>query len=553
MRITKSRSITCFLFVGLILISPMRVAVAVPQVVAQSSLSTKKTKVEEASGLLAEGVAAFQRDDLTTAQSYFEKALQANPKDGSPHTYLGIISDRNGDFAAAERHFAAATVFEPGSPLTHNNHGASLMKLGRTQEAANEFLASLRLDKNQPNALVNLAQIRFSKSTPADLREARELFERAYAIAPDREVSRALVVISLRLGERDAARKFYREYLTRFGTTTDGDTRTAAPAELGAALLEAGLGDEAVTELKLAVAADPSNTETIVSLAKAYVAIDDLPAAGRTLEGALARGLDGAPIYALLASVYEKSGHIENAIPAMRLAIERDPQSETYRFAYGMLLTTVLAPDAAVIRLKESIELFPQSARLWLALGIAHFKAGRNDEASEALKRAIELDPKYGPPFAYLGMTYVETGQYGEAIKSYERALAVNDKLGVVDFLLAEVLLKQASVDEALISEHLVRAVKLEPSFAPARLALGKLYARGNRLTEAQAELEEVIKLDPNLAEAYYQLGRVYARLKRPAEAQVTLATFKRLSDSQKEQQLKDRKEIVRRLANVRF
>jgi tetratricopeptide (TPR) repeat protein len=206
-----------------------------------------------------------------------------------------------------------------------------------------------------------------------------------------------------------------------------------------------------------------------------------------------------------------------------------------------------------VIRLKEALELFPKSSRLWLALGIAHFKAARNNEAAESLTRAVELDPKFAVAFAYLGMTYVEIGQYDAAIRSYEQALAVNGKLGVVDFLIADVLLREATADSARVEAHLARAVQLEPSFAPARLALGKSYFRSNRLAEAARELEQVVKLEPNLAEAYYQLGRVYTKLKRTAEAQTALATFKRLSSTQKEQALKDRKEIVDRLANVLF
>jgi tetratricopeptide (TPR) repeat protein len=237
----------------------------------------------------------------------------------------------------------------------------------------------------------------------------------------------------------------------------------------------------------------------------------------------------------------------------MRLAIQCDPQSETYRFTYGMLLTGVLAPEAAVIRLNEALQLFPNSARLWLALGIAHFKAGRNEEAAKTLAHAIELDPKFAPAFAYLGMTYVEVGRYDDGLKSYEKALLVNEKLGVVDYLIADALQRQATADASRLELYLVRAVKLEPSFALARLALGKLYFRTERLPEALSEFEQVVKLDPNLPETYYQLGRLYTRLKRPAEAQTTLAKFKQISESQKEQQQKDRKDIVRRLADVRF
>ena len=522
---------------------------------AQSSVFPKQTspRSEQVARLVAEGVTALERDDLSAAQRLFQQALALSPNDVTAHTYLGVLADGAGNLSEAERHFAAAATADPRSSSARNNYGAILVKLGHSREAAAQFEASLRLDRNQSTALVNLAQIRLSSGKTDDLRTAGELFSRAYALAPDSEVARALVVIALRLNDREAAASHYREYSQQIVNPGSHADTAASRAELGAALLEAGLAKEAITELNAAVSAEPSNTDAIVRLAKAYLALNDIPSAGRTLEAAVSRGFDTAPVYALLASVYEKSGHIENAIPAMRLAIQRDPQSETYRFAYGMLLTSALAPEAAVIRLKEALELFPKSSRLWLALGIAHFKAARNDEAARCLTRAVELDPKFAVAFAYLGMTYVEIGKYDEAIKSYEHALAVNGKLGVVDFLLADVLLREATADSARIEAHLVRAVKLEPAFAPARLALGKSYFRGNRLTEAARELEQVIKLDQNVAEAHYQLGRVYTRLKRTAEAQTALATFKRLSETQKDQALKDRKEIVGRLANVIF
>jgi Tfp pilus assembly protein PilF len=361
-------------------------------------------------------------------------------------------------------------------------------------------------------------------------------------------------VTSLRLNDKADAVKYFREYREKLSASSWSPTAEAS-AELGTALLEAELWQEAVTELSGSLASQPRNSETIVRLARAYLGLKDLPAAGRTLESAVARGVDPAPVYALLASVYEQSGHIENAIPAMRLAIDRDPQSERYRFSYGLLLTNAFAPDAAVIRLKEALETFPQSPRLWLGLGIAHFKAGKNDEAAKALTRAIELDPKFAPPFAYLGMTYVEIGQYDQAVKSYEQALTNDPKLGVVHYLIADALQKQntAEANAGTIERHLFRAVELEPSFAPARLSLGKHYLRNNRLTDAVEQLDRVIKLDPNLAEGYYQIARAYTKLKRQAEAQTAMATFKRLSESQKEQGLQERKEIVRKLSDVVF
>jgi len=503
--------------------------------------------------LINEGVNALQRNDLTEAKSKFLKAIELNPKNATAYIYLGIIEDRSGDFKSAESRFAAAVRADPHSPSAHNNHGASLLKLGRTKEAATEFVTSLNIDSNQPNALVNLAQLRLTSGSTPELNEALGLLEHAFKLKPDAETARALVVVSLRLGQRETAANYYRQYTTFVTQPGDQVFSAASRAELGAALLENELTAEAILELTAALNAEPSNVETIVRLGKAHLAANNIPMAGRVLEGAVARGIDNAPIYALLASVYEKSGHMEHAIPAMRLAIQKDPQSEQYRFSYGMLLISALAPDAAVIRLKEALELFPNSSHLWLALGIAHFKGGRNDEAAKSLTRSIELDSKYAPAYVYLGMTYVETGQYKTAVQAYEHALAINGKLGIVNFLIADVMLKQTDADNVVVEANLMKAVKSDPKFAPARLGLGKLYLRTSRLAEAATEFENVIALDPNLAEAYYQLGLTYRRLKRSDESRALLEKFKQLTESQKEQALKDRKDIMNRLANTLF
>jgi len=93
----------------------------------------------------------------------------------------------------------------------------------------------------------------------------------------------------------------------------------------------------------------------------------------------------------------------------------------------------------------------------------------------------------------------------------------------------------------------------MDTTFTASRLALGKLFMRSQRWSEAIPELERVVKLDPNVAEAYYQLGLAYGRLKRPTDAQAAMATFKRLSDAEKKREDEELRDVVKRLSNVRF
>ncbi len=511
------------------------------------------TRSERTAALIRDGAAALDKGDLDTARILFKRALTISPQSVEAHTYLGVLADRADDVATAQRHFAAAAIAAPASAAVLNNYGAVLMRLGQFEKASMQFQASLRLNENQPSALVNLAQIRFAGGTPESLQAARELFARAHKLAPDLEIARALVVVALRLKDQDAAELYFSDYRKALPGSSSGNNTPAARAELGRALLEAGLTSEAIEELNAAHAAERQKIEYVLLLARAYMARQDLPSAGRALEGSVARGVENAAIYAALAEVYERSGRPENAIPAMRLAIERNPKNEAYRWRYGMLLTDTKAPAAAVIRLEESLKEFPKSSRIWFALGIAHFTDHKSEKAIQALEKALAIDPKFAPALAYLGLIHREQGRSVEAVECYDRALAIDKKLPVVHYLAADALLRETTPDSKKVEAHLRRAIELDPSFAAPVLALGKLYVRENRLDEAINFLERAVALQPNQAEPHYQLGRLYVRFKRQTEGQVELAKFQQLSESQKEQEQNERRDIVRRLATVRF
>jgi len=504
------------------------------------------------SDLLAKGAEALQRGETQIARQIFEEALKSDPNNSSAHNYMGILSDGAGDLKNAEIHFAKAARLDPRSASLRNNYGAILLKLNRAKAAAIEFEASLRLDAKQPNALVNLAQIRFQENTPNSLQSSFRLFERAAALAPDAAIERSLVVIALRLGNKQAAAAHYQTYATLVAAKPDPPAAIDR-APLGGALFEAGLLTEAEAELKAALAAAPDNADAIVLLGRVYLARNDVKAAGVLLETAVARNRATAAVYSQLAVVYEKAGRYENAIPAMRLAINLQPESENYRFQYGILLTNADAPAAAVIRIDEALKVFPRSPRLWLARGIAFLKDDRNAEAAESISKAIELDPKFAQAHAYLGLVKLQTGEFAEAIKSYETALATDANLAIVHQLIAETMMQQTDSDAARIEAEAKKSIALAPDFTPAYLTLGKLYVRLQRWAEAAQVLKEVVRRDPETAEAYYQLGRVYARLKLKGEAEAALKRFKELSETQKARSESDLREVVRRLADVRF
>ena len=388
-----------------------------------------------------------------------------------------------------------------------------------------------------------------------DLKEAERHFAAAASLAPsDPSTRNNYGAILMRLGRTTEARTQFEASLKL------NPDQPSALTNLAQIYFESDRPDDlqmARTLLERAAKndSDPQIAQALVitclKLGQVLLGKGDLRGAGRTLESAVASGLDDAKIYAALAEVYEADGHYENAIPAMRLAVQRDPQNESYYFRYGLLLTDSRAPAAGVLRLQEALKQFPSSARLWLALGIAQFTLGQNVEAEDSFKRSLKLDPKAVPALAYLGVTHSERGQYEQAIGFYEQAIALNPKVAALHYLVADTMLKTSNADTARAEKFLRRAVELDANLAAAYLAWGRLYVRSNRFADAAPLLERAVSLQPELVEAHYQLSRVLVKLKRTDEANRELEIFKQLSEKQKTQN--ESRDLVRRLANVKF
>ena len=503
--------------------------------------------------LIDKGAEALRNGDPESASTLFAQALKRDPRSVDAHTYLGVIADEKGDLKSAESHFAAAVVLAPNSASARNNHGTVLLKLGRRQDAISELEKSLQLDEHQPGALLNLAQAYFQGGTDPDLRRAHKLFAHARKVLPDAAPARATLVTSIRLKDRTAAAQDYVEYRERVTHAEGGIVGPSARLEIGQSLSEVGLYGPAREELSAVVAAQPDNPAGLVALAKAERLDGRIAEARKVLESALARGIKSGAIYEEIAEIYDSSGHVENAIPAMRLAIAADPGNEYYHLRYGLLLNDTQAPAAAVLRLRDAVSMFPESPAIHFALGLAYYADHKNKDAATCFDKSISLDPKFAPAYAYRGLILADAGKYAEAIQQYERSAALDPNTAVVHELMGEAILRQPNPDTARAEQELKRAIELDPSYVAASLELAKLLQRHGNAAAAAQELERVVRIDSKLAQPHYLLGRAYAALKRPEDSRREFNLFRELDKASKQAEVDARSDLLRRLANVRY
>jgi Tfp pilus assembly protein PilF len=125
--------------------------------------------------------ALMLKGQLDEAVVHFRKALEICPVCPNVHNNLGHALARQGNWVEAITSYQAAIRTWTTSPNAHNNNnlGISLAKVGKTDEAIEQFREALRIDGDYQEAHCNLAilllQVGRRDEAVAHLREALRL------------------------------------------------------------------------------------------------------------------------------------------------------------------------------------------------------------------------------------------------------------------------------------------------------------------------------------------------------------------------------------------
>lgn len=83
-------------------------------------------------------------------------------------------------------------------------------------------------------------------------------------------------------------------------------------------------------------------------------------------------------------------GNFGQAIPGLKQAAERDPNSAPTRYLLGLAYVGAHQPDAAIASFQEALRLEPNYAEAEAGLGLAYQAKGMRPEAEEAFRKAQE-------------------------------------------------------------------------------------------------------------------------------------------------------------------
>jgi len=192
----------------------------------------------------------------------------------------------------------------------------------------------------------------------------------------------------------------------------------------------------------------------------------------------------------------------------------------------------VIIISALAVRAAGQVWYWHDSERLWrhtLAVttenDVAHLALGqlladqkRLDDAITELQTVVTRHPNDVDARLKLASALSEKeGRMNDAIAEYETAARIGDPNPEVGTTVANLLLGQGRIEEAILYYRDV--LQLQPSSALAHYNLAVGLHRGHRLREAIFQYKEALKIDPKYPDAEYFLGQALSEDRQPKEA----------------------------------
>jgi len=153
----------------------------------------------------------------------------------------------------------------------------------------------------------------------------------------------------------------------------------------------------------------------------------------------------------------------------------------------------------------------PAALQAPFAAGVEALKAGRLDAAAAAFEGVLEQGGRLAFVHHNLGLVYQQRDQADRAAAQFREALRLDPGFAPPRLALGATLLTLGRVKEA--TPELERAVTLLPKEPLARSQLAQAYEHAGRWTDAVEQYRALRERFPREAEYAYRLGRAYLRV----------------------------------------
>lgn len=314
----------------------------------------------------------------------YSSALAIKPDDAIGYVKRAEAERRQGNLARAIEDLEAAARLSSDVHLVSLRLASLYYETEHFDEAAAHYDRVLQVDPNAPRVLYKLGLVHFRAGREA---EAIDALSRAAA----------------------ARAGFWEAYYLR-----------------GAVFRALGGVDEAESDFRRALALRADATSARSALIELYLDTGRPNLAARLVEEEIDADPGEAEPYLHLARVHEMAGRRGDAIEAVSLSLEQDPNLPAAYLALGKLWLEEatlrgdpIAAEKAVAALQSVVKMDPADGRAALALGRAYLAMGDEVRGFAELQRATRATPVPAEAHRLLGDLYRARNNLPEAVTAY--------------------------------------------------------------------------------------------------------------------------------------
>ncbi len=387
------------------------------------------------------GFAHMILNKLDQAARDFEKVLSINSRFETANYYLGLISERRGQYSQAAELFMRELEARPHSPHVYYALALVLLKLNDSNRAIMHLQKALQLKPRYIKATYRLGT---AYAATGQFELAVTHLERAVEFMPTfYEAHFQLAQVYEKQFRMDQAIAEYHRALEI------NPRYKEARFQLGLMYKNIGKPEQALQQLNEAVDLDPLDAEAYYSIGLIRSQLGHYEEAAKNYERALQSLPNHAYAHYSLGIAYSKINRHQDAVAAFKRALELNPRDAQARNQLGAVLFQKGELEASVQEFEKVLESNPRDAQAHYYYGTALFKMNRLERAIEEFQKVASLNPD--SPYAHftLGASYSLSGDYTRAVQEYMKASSMTTGEGDLSLFATMQLLAAIGLDHA--------------------------------------------------------------------------------------------------------
>jgi len=473
------------------------------------------------------------------ARKLFLTELSLNPGDYASCYYLGLISARSRQPAAAIEWLQKAVNAEPTSLDANAALGKALFGQGQFSDAAASFrraIASVPSDQLAAPLAETHEWLAKSLEKLGQSDKAREESEKAKTLqaklqavsseavpfAASRDIQQVLRGESKPAAPLSAKESEY----TREVSTLLGE----AYHNLGVIDARAARFGEAAGEFEQAAQFNPSIERLDRNWGLAAFRATRYDKAIGPLARELRKHPQDSAVRQMLGLSYYMTDKFRESAETFRPMLDGLPDNPGILYAAGVSFVKSGDSVAGQRLLARVLQSSDSSPELHVVIAQAYSDQSKFTEALDEYQKALAMNPKIGDAYAGMGMVYFKQGRLDDAVGEFRKELVQNPDSTLAKYQIAYIFLQQNRVADAM--QLLADVLRKNPDHADAHYQMGKALLETGDAPAAIQHLETSIRLQPSQAYVYYQVSLAYRRVGRIADADSALQKFQRLKDA---------------------